>query len=43
VPRYRVIGSDGSLHGYADGLARKPSLLGAEASAREQPELEALG
>jgi len=32
VPCHRVIGSDGSLHGYAYGLARKRQLLGAEAS-----------
>ena len=35
VPCHRVIGSDGSLHGYADGLARKRQLLGAEAGADE--------
>jgi O-6-methylguanine DNA methyltransferase len=32
VPCHRVIGSDGSLHGYAYGLARKRQLLDAEAS-----------
>ena len=31
VPCHRVIGSDGSLHGYAYGLARKRQLLDAEA------------
>jgi AraC family transcriptional regulator of adaptative response/methylated-DNA-[protein]-cysteine methyltransferase len=30
VPCHRVIGSDGSLHGYAYGLARKRRLLDAE-------------
>jgi len=33
VPCHRVIGSDGSLHGYAYGLARKRQLLDAEAEA----------
>ena len=33
VPCHRVVGSDGSLHGYAYGLARKRQLLDAEASA----------
>ncbi|MGA3031163.1 MAG: methylated-DNA--[protein]-cysteine S-methyltransferase [Candidatus Limnocylindrales bacterium] len=32
VPCHRVVGSDGSLHGYAYGLARKRQLLDAEAS-----------
>ena len=31
VPCHRVVGSDGSLHGYAYGLARKRQLLDAEA------------
>ncbi len=31
VPCHRVVGSDGSLHGYASGLARKRQLLDAEA------------
>ena len=35
VPCHRVVGSDGSLHGYAYGLARKRQLLDAEA--REGP------
>jgi AraC family transcriptional regulator of adaptative response/methylated-DNA-[protein]-cysteine methyltransferase len=35
VPCHRVIGSDGSLHGYAYGLARKRQLLDAEATAEE--------
>ena len=34
VPCHRVIGSDGSLHGYAYGLARKRQLLDAEAGGR---------
>jgi O6-methylguanine-DNA--protein-cysteine methyltransferase len=33
VPCHRVVGSDGSLHGYAYGLARKRQLLDAEANA----------
>ncbi len=33
VPCHRVVGSDGSLHGYAYGLTRKRRLLDAEASA----------
>ena len=33
VPCHRVVGSDGSLHGYAYGLARKRRLLDAEAGA----------
>jgi len=32
VPCHRVVGSDGSLHGYAYGLARKRQLLDAEAA-----------
>jgi AraC family transcriptional regulator of adaptative response/methylated-DNA-[protein]-cysteine methyltransferase len=32
VPCHRVVGSDGSLHGYAYGLARKRQLLDAEAT-----------
>ena len=35
VPCHRVVGSDGSLHGYAYGLARKRQLLDAEAEAAE--------
>ena len=35
VPCHRVVGSDGSLHGYAYGLARKRQLLDAEADAIE--------
>jgi len=35
VPCHRVVGSDGSLHGYAYGLARKRQLLDAEAGAGE--------
>ena len=31
VPCHRVVGSDGSLHGYAYGLSRKRQLLDAEA------------
>jgi AraC family transcriptional regulator of adaptative response/methylated-DNA-[protein]-cysteine methyltransferase len=33
VPCHRVVGADGSLHGYAYGLARKRQLLDAEAGA----------
>jgi AraC family transcriptional regulator of adaptative response/methylated-DNA-[protein]-cysteine methyltransferase len=41
VPCHRVIGSDGSLHGYAYGLARKRQLLDAEsAGAGERVERE---
>ena len=50
VPCHRVVGSDGSLHGYAYGLARKRQLLDAEAGSAapagvtdEQVELEAVG
>jgi O-6-methylguanine DNA methyltransferase len=32
VPCHRVVGSDGSLHGYAYGLSRKRQLLDAEAA-----------
>jgi AraC family transcriptional regulator of adaptative response/methylated-DNA-[protein]-cysteine methyltransferase len=35
VPCHRVVGSDGSLHGYAYGLARKRQLLDAEAGGAE--------
>ena len=35
VPCHRVVGSDGSLHGYAYGLARKHQLLDAEAAGGE--------
>jgi len=34
VPCHRVVGSDGSLHGYAYGLDRKRQLLDAEAGGR---------
>jgi AraC family transcriptional regulator of adaptative response/methylated-DNA-[protein]-cysteine methyltransferase len=37
VPCHRVIGSDGSLHGYAYGLARKRQLLDAEAGRSGEP------
>jgi O6-methylguanine-DNA--protein-cysteine methyltransferase len=40
VPCHRVIGSDGSLHGYAYGLARKRQLLAAEAGAAAESEQE---
>ncbi len=50
VPCHRVVGSDGSLHGYAYGLARKRQLLDAEAGSAaaaeatgEPVELEAVG
>jgi AraC family transcriptional regulator of adaptative response/methylated-DNA-[protein]-cysteine methyltransferase len=51
VPCHRVIGSDGSLHGYAYGLARKRQLLDAEAigaasaanSTGEAGKIEAVG
>lgn len=35
VPCHRVVGSDGSLTGYAGGLARKTALLKAEAALAE--------
>jgi AraC family transcriptional regulator of adaptative response/methylated-DNA-[protein]-cysteine methyltransferase len=35
VPCHRVVGSDGTLHGYAYGLARKRQLLDAEATGGE--------
>jgi len=34
VPCHRVIGADGSLHGYAGGLAMKRALLEMEAQYR---------
>ena len=34
VPCHRVVGSDGTLTGYAGGLARKTALLGLERGAR---------
>lgn len=34
VPCHRVVGSDGSLHGYAGGLTRKQSLLELETRCR---------
>lgn len=37
VPCHRVIASDGSLHGYAYGLARKRQLLDAERAAVARP------
>ena len=50
VPCHRVVGSDGSLHGYAYGLARKRQLLDAEADSAaatgvtdQHAELEAVG
>ena len=43
VPCHRVIGSDGSLHGYAYGLARKRQLLDAEASGSVAAEAMAVG
>jgi len=33
VPCHRVVGADGSLTGYAGGLARKQALLALEGSA----------
>jgi AraC family transcriptional regulator of adaptative response/methylated-DNA-[protein]-cysteine methyltransferase len=42
VPCHRVIGSDGSLHGYAYGLARKRQLLDAEASGASEGAAEPL-
>jgi AraC family transcriptional regulator of adaptative response/methylated-DNA-[protein]-cysteine methyltransferase len=36
VPCHRVVGSDGSLHGYAYGLARKRQLLDAESAANRE-------
>jgi AraC family transcriptional regulator of adaptative response/methylated-DNA-[protein]-cysteine methyltransferase len=38
VPCHRVVGSDGSMGGYAYGLARKRQLLDAEAAAEEVAE-----
>ena len=38
VPCHRVVGSDGSLHGYAYGLARKRQLLDAEGDAIAEAE-----
>ena len=38
VPCHRVVGSDGTLHGYAYGLVRKRQLLDAEAAAEEVAE-----
>jgi methylated-DNA-[protein]-cysteine S-methyltransferase len=35
VPCHRIVGSDGSLTGYAGGLAKKRALLAMEAGARE--------
>jgi O-6-methylguanine DNA methyltransferase len=35
VPCHRVVGSDGTLVGYAGGLDRKRRLLGLEADARQ--------
>jgi methylated-DNA-[protein]-cysteine S-methyltransferase len=35
VPCHRIVGSDGSLTGYAGGLARKRALLAMEAGVRE--------
>jgi methylated-DNA-[protein]-cysteine S-methyltransferase len=44
VPCHRVIGNDGTLTGYAGGLARKSALLALERGARawtgQRPELE---
>ena len=38
VPCHRVVGSTGSLTGYAGGLARKTALLGIEAERASQGE-----
>jgi AraC family transcriptional regulator, regulatory protein of adaptative response / methylated-DNA-[protein]-cysteine methyltransferase len=43
VPCHRVVGSDGSLHGYAYGLARKRQLLDAEASGAAADSAAAVG
>ena len=43
VPCHRVVGSDGSLHGYAYGLARKRQLLDAEAAGVERGPVTAAG
>jgi AraC family transcriptional regulator of adaptative response/methylated-DNA-[protein]-cysteine methyltransferase len=40
VPCHRVVASDGSLHGYAYGLARKRQLLDAERQAAERKAAE---
>ncbi len=37
VPCHRVVGSDGSLHGYRYGLARKKQLLDAEKGSASRP------
>jgi len=42
VPCHRVVASDGSLHGYAYGLARKRQLLDAERAAAEAAGTEPL-
>jgi AraC family transcriptional regulator of adaptative response/methylated-DNA-[protein]-cysteine methyltransferase len=43
VPCHRVVGSDGSLHDYAYGLARKRQLLDAEAAAKGTADVAAGG
>jgi len=40
VPCHRVIGADGTLTGYAGGLARKEALLRLEGVATERDQLE---
>jgi methylated-DNA-[protein]-cysteine S-methyltransferase len=40
LPCHRVIGADGTLTGYAGGLARKEALLRLEGVATERDQLE---
>ncbi len=40
VPCHRVLGADGSLHGYAGGLARKAALLRLEGAGKNMADLK---